>query len=892
MSGTDRDAAGSGGTDVPDRDRLVQGVFDSSGFGIAVTALDGMFLHANAAFIRLVERSIDELRTMRFLDITHPDDRGGNEAQFAQLLNGEHEWFSIEKRYLTGTGQVVWVEGRVSLMRDEHGAATHVVGTFADVHEAKRVEAELRRSEDLRRIAGRLARVGGWSLDPDGTTYWTEELHRILESPLGAGSPPLDAAVDMYPPGHRERIADAVQRALEHGEPFDLELEIETFSGRRLPVRAIGEPVADETGRVRQVLGAFQDVSDLWRLIERAEEIGRRLRSTFENMTDALFTLDREWNFTYLNRRAGPLLQRNVDELVGKNVWEEFPEAVGSPLYLQYHEAVDEGVAKEIEEYYYEPLDTWFRVMAYPSDDGLAVYFSDVGDQHDMRVAIRQREREMEYQAALLDAATDAIIVRDLDGIVTYWNRSAQKMYGWGAGEAIGRQIRVLLHHDADAFAAADAVVRQVGEWSGDLRVRNRRGDTITVAARWTLIDDPDRGHRVLAINSDVTEQRRLERHLNRAQRLESIGTLAGGVAHDLNNMLSPVLLAGEMLRERETDRERAELIDIVVDSTRRGADLIRQLLSFARGEDGERAEVAVGELFDRVHSIVRETFPKNVSVQLTIEDDLDPVVGDATQLQQVLLNLAVNARDAMPGGGIISCSARNVDLDAQYLASTGDGVPGRFVLIEIEDQGQGMSSAVLERAFEPFFTTKELGAGTGLGLSTSLGIVESHGGILRAYSELGKGTRVSVYLPTPATARERVDEFQPPPADASLSGEGKTVLVVDDEAAIRATTRMTLEHAGYTVVEASNGAEAVAAFAANSNVDLVLMDMMMPVMDGPAAIHALQVLTPDVRIIAASGLHGNGRASQALSAGVRHFLPKPYTSIALLTAIAQALQP
>ncbi|MFP5489795.1 MAG: ATP-binding protein, partial [Acidimicrobiia bacterium] len=372
---------------------------------------------------------------------------------------------------------------------------------------------------------------------------------------------------------------------------------------------------------------------------------------------------------------------------------------------------------------------------------------------------------------------------------------------------------------------------------------------------------------------------------------------LAGGVAHDLNNTLSPILLASDMLLDMlseaelglDADADPAELVATIGSSARRGADLVAQLLSFARGVDGERVPVDVGELLRSAERIVRETFPKNITVSVHVAPVLEAVVGDRTQLQQVLLNLAVNARDAMPDGGTISMSASNVELDGQYLVTT-DGVgPGRYVVIEVEDDGHGMAADVLDHVFEPFFTTKDPGAGTGLGLSMSAGIVQSHGGFVRAYSEVGSGSRFRVYLPT--AARRQAEPAADDSGAPSRRGAGETVLVVDDEDSLRAMTRRTLESAGYLVVEAGNGAEAVAVFAREQErVAVVLIDMMMPVMDGASAIHALQSLDPEVRIVAASGLHGNGQTARASNAGVQHFLPKPYTSSSLLDTIAAAL--
>lgn len=765
------------------------------------------------------------------------------------------------------------------------------VGDPGDRADSSAERLGIERGDVLRRLAGRLARVGGWAVDgSDGSVYWSDELHEILESPIDQGVPPIEDTIARYPGAHRERISAALDRCLREGVPFDLELEVETYGGRRIPARIMGEADRGSNGEVRGAVGAFQDISDLRMATQEAQDAARRLAATFESMTDAVYMVDRDWRFTYVNSNAARLLRREAGELIGRGIWEEFPEAVGSAIHDVYTASMANRHARHLDEYHFPPLGTWFQVDVYPAEHGLAVYFRDITDARAARLALEEREAALQRQADLLDQAQDAIIVRDPEGRITYWNRSAERIYGWFAEEAIGVDVRSLLYEDRMAFDVAHDAVLRTGRWIGELRQRTRRGDMVEVAARWTLV----RGkggtpEAVMAINTDITERKRVEQQLLRAQRMESIGTLAGGVAHDLNNVLAPILLAGELLQSDSATIDRSSLVETIVTSARRGADLVSQVLSFARGVEGERRPVDVGALVADIGAIVRDTFPKNIALSLEVPATLTPIVGDSTQIQQVLLNLVVNARDAMPNGGHLRLGASQVLIDDQYAANTPGTKPGSYLLVEVEDDGEGMAPDVRDRAFEPFFTTKAHGVGTGLGLSTAVAIIESHAGFLHVYSELDRGTRFRVYLPCDLDVRE-------PQAPASTSadpprGAGQTVLVVEDEAAIRAMTRQTLETYGYRVLEAANGAEGVAVFArAADGVHVVLTDMMMPVMDGPATILALQALDPEVRVIGASGLHGNGKVAQAAAAGVEHFLPKPYETRRLLEVLAEVL--
>lgn len=411
-----------------------------------------------------------------------------------------------------------------------------------------------------------------------------------------------------------------------------------------------------------------------------------------------------------------------------------------------------------------------------------------------------------------------------------------------------------------------------------------RRVPVLIAGAR--VDDSPDRG---VAFVTDLTERKKLEKQFLRTQRMESIGTLAGGIAHDLNNVLAPILMSVELLKESNPSHESAEILNTLETSAVRGADLVKQVLSFARGVTGERVSVAFSHLMRDLVKVMRDTFPKSIDVHLECPPDLWSVTGDPTQLHQVVLNLCVNARDAMPHGGRLQLSLENVVLDDTYTAWNSEAHAGAYVVVTVADTGTGIPSDLREKIFEPFFTTKEMGKGTGLGLSTTMAIVKSHGGFINLYSEVGKGAKFKVYLPAATTAAlaENVAVAQ----TGLPRGRGELVLVVDDEDGVREIARRTLERYGYRVVLAANGAEAVAVYARqHADVAVVLTDMAMPIMDGPALIVALRAMNPAVKIIGSSGLTSHRGVSRALGAGVAEFVPKPYTARVLLTALRKTI--
>lgn len=503
----------------------------------------------------------------------------------------------------------------------------------------------------------------------------------------------------------------------------------------------------------------------------------------------------------------------------------------------------------------------------------------------------QETDARVREQATLLDKARDAIFVRDLDHRILYWNHSAERLYGWSAAEAVGRTVRELLYRDCSPMDTAFNKVMACGEWIGEIQQVTKDGRPLTVEGHWSLVrDDLGNPKSVLAINTDVTERKKIEAQYLRSQRMESIGTLAGGIAHDLNNALAPIMMSIELLKLQEKDERRLNILTVIEGSAKRGADMVQQVLSFARGVEGQQLEVQVGHLVKEIQKIVEDTFLKNIEVHSSIPSDLWLVQGDPTHLHQVLLNLCVNARDAMPNGGTLTLAASNLMLDEQYAGMNIEANPGPHVRIHVEDSGTGMPPEVIEHIFEPFFTTKELGKGTGLGLSTTIAIIKSHGGFVRVYSEVGMGTRFHVYLP----AHTEPGAVEADAAAMELPrGNGELVLVIDDEAAVRQITRQTLEAFGYRVVLASEGVEATTIYATRKQeIAVVLTDMMMPLMDGPTTIQVLLRLNPQVRIIAASGLNANGMVAKAASAGVKFFIPKPYTAETLLKTLRALLNP
>jgi PAS domain S-box-containing protein len=506
------------------------------------------------------------------------------------------------------------------------------------------------------------------------------------------------------------------------------------------------------------------------------------------------------------------------------------------------------------------------------------------------RVRLQHADQIIREQGALLDKASDAIMVCDLAGRIIYWNKGAEKIYGWIAEESLGKNVLHLLFNGILTPQIEETFKTALGqdEWGGELQKVAKDGRRVIVQARSTLIRDAQgRPQSLLVINTDITERKLLEEQFLRAQRLESLGALVSGIAHDLNNALTPILIGASILRGETLSREGESVLGTMESSAQRGAEMIRQVLAFARGGDSGRVIIRVDQIVKEMGRIITDTFPKNIECHINADKNCSPVSGAPTQLHQILMNLCVNARDAMPEGGVVTLSTQNVRLDTAAAAKIPDAKPGNYLCVSVADTGTGIPAAQLEKLFQPFFTTKTADKGTGLGLSTSLSIAKNHGGFITVKSEVGCGTEFKLFLPALIGAAEGEAAPQKP---APPVGGGQCILIIDDEESMLALIRTTLENYHYRVITAASGPEAVVRLAQKTDdVNLVITDIEMPFMDGFATIKALRKVKSNLKIVVATGskqekaVDGHGLKTDA-------FIYKPFTTDQLLKTVHEVL--
>jgi two-component system, cell cycle sensor histidine kinase and response regulator CckA len=498
----------------------------------------------------------------------------------------------------------------------------------------------------------------------------------------------------------------------------------------------------------------------------------------------------------------------------------------------------------------------------------------------------------LHLQSAALNAAANAITITDREGRIEWVNPAFTKLTGYTAEESLGRNPRELVRsgqHDQAFYSNLWETILAGRVWRGELINRHKDGTLYTESETITpVLDEQGQIGHFIAIKEDITERKRLDLHLLRSQRLESVGRLASGIAHDLNNILAPMLMAPSMLRDVIQDPGVRDTLDMIEANAQRGADIIKQLLIFGRGTEGQRVPIQLRLLVKDMATIIAGTFPKNILARQATPGDLWLVSGDPTQLHQILLNLCINARDAMPEGGTLTIELENLELDEASARLVPGARLGRYVRMTVTDTGTGIAPEHLDRIYEPFFTTKEPGKGTGLGLSTVLGIVRSHGGCIQVQSQIGRGTQFQVSLPATVAAEAKPANQ----ANQSLpQGRGELVLVVDDEESVRQVLRQVLERNGYRAIEAANGAEGMTQYVAHQHdVRVVVTDLAMPTMDGTALIRALRRLNPRVRVIAVSGHQSKVKLSNDLGVPEAARLSKPFGGVVLLEALKRVL--
>ncbi|TAL06487.1 MAG: PAS domain S-box protein [Verrucomicrobia bacterium] len=901
-------------------------IFDSVPIGISytITAADGRMTNTiNDEHLRICGLIREQVAVPGiFKKITEPEDHKRQAVFTKRIEAGEIDHYSMDKRYVWPDGQNVWVF--FSFQRRRHTGGWHEdLSIVVDISERKRMEEALRQSEE--NLSVTLHSIGDAVLatDPEGRVT---RMNRVAENLTGwtlaeAQGRPIAEVFQIINEQTRQPAVIPVDKVLETGEIHGLanHTVLIARNGTERPIADSASPIRDRDGRILGVVLVFRDVLEEKKAERTVRESEARYRTLFDSIDEGYCIIEiifdgQEKPVDYRFLEINPSFERQtgLHDALGKRMRELAPQHEAHWFEIYGRIALTGEPARFQNRA--EQLHRWFDVYAFrfgdPKNRQVAILFNDITarkrSEEELRkfnvgleelVAKRTAEvrQQEELNRRLLENLTEGVVACDAEGRLSLFNRVAREWHGADLSDVPSEQwsahFNLCAADGRTPLAATEIPLARAfrGERVSNVEmsiVRKNAPPLCVLASGVPLFDASGKKCGAVVVMRDITERRKHERLALRSQRLESLGTLAGGIAHDLNNALAPILMVVEMLKLQYPDE--SQMLETIGSSARRGADMVRQLLTFAKGAEGERVAINPKHLLRELENIMRSTFPKNITVEIKLDDDLAVVLGDATQLHQVLVNLCVNARDAMPHGGTLTLEAASLEVDAVYASSIPDAKPGKYVRLRVRDTGTGIAPEILDRIFDPFFTTKGPDKGSGLGLSTVLGIVKGHGGFMQVYSSPGQGSTFAVYLPASDTA---ADTTRVSKAEAEFRGQGETILLVDDEAAVREMGRAVLRRLNFKPVTATDGADGLMQLAEHrADLRAIITDLHMPHMDGFSFIRALRRMRRDIPVVVTSGRLDEKDKAELSLLGVTACLDKPFTEGQLAEALKKLL--
>ena len=890
--------------------------FEQAAVGMAHVGLDGRWLAVNRRLCEIVGYSADELLALDFQSITHPDDLDEDLANVAALLAGKIETYAMEKRYVRKDRSVVWITLTVSLVRDAAGVPQYFISVVEDIEKRKRAEAAQAQLAAI--VASSDDAIIGQALD-DTITSWNraaENLFGYTEAEM-IGQP----VARIIPRDKQDEEAYILQQIRAGRTVAHLETQRCRRDGTLLDVWVTVSPIRDASGRLVGASKIVRDVTDRMRTENALRESEAKYRLLFENMTEEvrLWKLRRNergtietWTLVDANPPVLRSWGKSINEVVGKT-----PSEIFGPELLDIYRPVVEKILASGEPHSFEAhlpmVGKYFKFTAVPLGDYFINTGVDITTQKraeenlrrlneglEQRVAERTAEIEALWAdrsrlASIVENAPDLIGIRDADFNGVYLNPAGKRLVGVETDEEAWarRPEEYFAPEDRDRFAQeiVPALIAR-GGWAGELTMQNLRTlERIPVLYNVFQIEQGAAGvpGYSAAIVRDLRARKRLEAQLLQAQKMEAVGQLTGGIAHDFNNLLTAIAGSFELIDRGAGSPGRVrQLVANGLHAVDRGARLTSSLLAFSRKQRLEPEIVDVNAQIRVIEPLLRQAAGEMNRLEFALQSDLDCCEADVAQLETAVLNLVINARDAMPVGGRLLISTRDRFLTADDLHDNREARPGRFVAIMVEDSGEGIPADTLKRVFEPFFTTKEVGKGSGLGLSQVYGFAHQLGGHVEIQSSVGEGTRVMIYLPAAveAAAGSRL-------AAAQTSGLAQplTVLLVEDDDLVRATTREAMEEAGCQVLDARDGAEAMQILRSDQTVDLLFSDVIMPKINGVELARSATRLRPDLKVLLTSGY---ADAVVDLDAQGERIvvLMKPYRRADLESRIAEIFSP
>jgi two-component system cell cycle sensor histidine kinase/response regulator CckA len=874
-------------------------VIEKSAEAISLTRADGSTRYINpSAAARLLGFTPEEMSSMVLRDQVIAEDRPRIAAELARLVTSRARDMTMEFRVHHRDGSVRWIESSgTNLLEDPDVGA--IVGNYRDITLRKRAEEALHESRHLLEDAQAIAHIGSWTsgIGSSDEIQWSRECYRIFDVLEGTGIT-VEFFASCVHPADRERVVNASRDAFEGTAPYDIEHRVLRRDGRLCWVHERAVVERNAAGEPIRMIGTVQDITARHVAVEALKASEERYRRIVENTSEGVWMYDADGITTFMNARLAEMLGYTVQEVVGRSVFtfmDDSERDAAQARIERRRKGIHERGAFRLRRK--DGSELWASVQANPLSDSEGRFEAALVLVTDVS-AERHADEARARLAAIVESSEDAIIGVSLDGTITSFNLGAEKLHGYSAGEMVGHPIVLLI-----PTALLEEELRVLDRAAGGEVVQQHdtkrcRKDGSVVEVTLTVSSVRNAAGTVIGISKierDLTARRQTEAALQsseeqfrHAQKMEAVGRLAGGVAHDFNNLLSVILSYAELAMGnlKMGDPLRNDLAEICTAGTR-ASELTRQLLAFSRKQILQPRVVDLNDIVRGMNSMLGRLLGEDIELTTLAAPGVGRVIADPGQIEQVVMNLAVNARDAMPEGGKLTIDTANVELDAAYVSAHHGVVPGSYVVLTMSDTGSGMDAATRARIWEPFFTTKEKGKGTGLGLSTVFGIVEQSGGHLSIDSELSAGSTFKVYLPRSDRVADAPLAVLPP---LGLQGL-ETILVVEDESQVRAVACAILRRNGYKVLEASNGGEALLIskqFA--GKIHLLLTDVVMPHMNGRKLAEELLLTRPEMKVLFTSGHTDDAIVHHGVLDPDVAFLQKPFTPDALLRKLRGAL--